>query len=236
MGAGTDRRYLGHPNLWHPCLMTSPLRCPAPGKSFTAEVVIKRSRFIATLQRADSEADARDFVTQVKAHYPAARHNCSAFLVELAQANRVERSSDDGEPAGTAGMPMLEVLRSSGLTNVAVVVTRYFGGVLLGTGGLVRAYSGAVQAVLDETAVVELRPATRCVLELDHANAGQIEAELRARGWQIAELEYGSKVTLTIACPPAAVAELESEIAARTGGVIPVKKANTIVVEHPLSL
>ena len=100
------------------------------------ETEVKRSRFLATLARADDEQQARDVIALVKAEFPDARHHCQAFIVDVPDAQPIERSSDDGEPAGTAGMPMLETLRGAGLGNVVAVVTRYFGGTLLGTGGL----------------------------------------------------------------------------------------------------
>src|SRR5690625_7410464 len=115
---------------------TMETRTVPPGVTATTELEIRRSRFITWLRRAGEEAAARALVDEARHTYPDARHHCSAFVVRVPGANLVERSSDDGEPAGTAGMPMLEVLRGSGLVDVAAVVVRYFGGVKLGTGGL----------------------------------------------------------------------------------------------------
>ena len=114
-----------------------------------AETEVKRSRFIACAARVPDEDAARAFLAEIRAEFADARHHCSAYILHVDGANPVERSSDDGEPAGTAGQPMLEVLRGSGLQDVAVVVVRYFGGVKLGTGGLVRAYQDATRAVLE---------------------------------------------------------------------------------------
>ena len=111
-----------------------------------AEIVEKKSRFIAYLAKCESEEEATDFIEKIKKKHWDARHNCSALVI--GDSAQLTRCSDDGEPAGTAGRPMLEVLLGSGVRNVAVVVTRYFGGVLLGTGGLVRAYSQAVKEAL----------------------------------------------------------------------------------------
>ena len=122
----------------------SSLIVQARGSLTTGEIEIKRSRFITWIGRADDGGEARDLIAMAKSEYPDARHHCSAYIHEVPGANRVERSSDDGEPSGTAGRPMLDVLVGSGLTDVAAVVIRYFGGVKLGTGGLVRAYSDAV--------------------------------------------------------------------------------------------
>ena len=109
------------------------------------EIVEKKSRFIATVKPVDSEEEASAFIAEMKKKYWDARHNCSAFVI--GEHNEIQRSSDDGEPAGTAGHPMLDVLLGEGIHNTAVVVTRYFGGTLLGTGGLVRAYSKSVQGL-----------------------------------------------------------------------------------------
>ena len=114
-------------------------------KDFRQEIVIEKSRFICTLKKVHSEAEAQEFIKTIKKEFWDATHNCSAYIVdEMAQ-----RSSDDGEPSGTAGLPMLEVLRKNKLTNTAAVVTRYFGGIKLGAGGLVRAYSSSAAENLD---------------------------------------------------------------------------------------
>ena len=119
------------------------------------EIVEKKSRFIATVKPVESEEEAVAFINEMKKKYWDARHNCSAFVIGEHQ--ELTRCSDDGEPAQTAGRPMLDVLLKEGITNVAVVVTRYFGGVLLGTGGLVRAYQKAVQEGLAASQIIEKR-------------------------------------------------------------------------------
>lgn len=162
-----------------------------------AEVEIKRSRFIACAARVVDEPAARDFLAEVRAAYPDARHHCSSYILRVGGANPVERSSDDGEPAGTAGQPILEVLRGSGLQDVAVVVVRYFGGVKLGTGGLVRAYQDATRAVLESTAVTRRERRDVWQVTADHATAGKLEAELRARGLDVVAA-YAETVTLTV--------------------------------------
>ncbi|WP_420100026.1 IMPACT family protein [Corynebacterium sp.] len=162
-----------------------------------AETEVKRSRFIACAARVVDEDAARTFLAGIRAQFPDARHHCSAYILHVDGANPVERSSDDGEPAGTAGQPMLEVVRGSGLQDVAVVVVRYFGGVKLGTGGLVRAYQDATRAVLDEVAVRRREPRDLWTLDVGHGEAGKIEAELRGRGFGV-EASYGQTVTLTL--------------------------------------
>ncbi|WP_300539798.1 YigZ family protein, partial [uncultured Nocardioides sp.] len=127
-----------------------------PGRSAEAEIEVKRSRFRCTLERVEDEAAARALVERLRREHWDARHHCSAFVVGPPPVP-VERSSDDGEPAGTAGAPMLEVLRGAGLSDTAVVVTRWFGGTLLGAGGLVRAYGDAVRAAVARAGLLERR-------------------------------------------------------------------------------
>lgn len=165
--------------------MTSLLTLTADSQPET-DLEVKRSHFLARAARTDTEAQAREFIAQVRQAHPTARHHCSAFIVSPEDclgdlsARPVERSSDDGEPSGTAGQPMLEVLRGSGLGRTTVVVTRYFGGTLLGTGGLVRAYSEATAMTLQAASRVRL--ATRYLWQVPAPLdlAGRLEADLRA--------------------------------------------------------
>ncbi len=206
-------------------------RTLARGATLTHELEVRRSRFITWVRRADDEPAARALVTEARAAYPDARHHCSAFVVRVPGANLVERSSDDGEPAGTAGMPMLEVLRGSGLVDVAAVVTRYFGGVKLGTGGLVRAYSDAVREALAAAPVVVLERYGLWSVDLPHADAGRVEAELRGQGVTVHHVAYGTQVRLTLAAADGAA--LGSSLAALTGGAATVTEAGSTVVERP---
>ena len=170
----------------------------APARS---EIEIKRSRFIASLARTDSEGDARAFIAQIRSEFPDARHHCTAFLIHQDTGPDTARSSDDGEPAGTAGGPMLNVLTESGLTNLTCVVTRYFGGTKLGTGGLVRAYSGAVQAVLEDAQTVRIVTLPSYQLQLPISEAGKIEAKLTQNGYQILDRDFAEEATLRFAAP-----------------------------------
>ncbi|MFP5415584.1 MAG: IMPACT family protein [Actinomycetes bacterium] len=171
------------------------------------ETQVRRSRFLTTLARVEDEAEARAVVGEVRGEFPDARHHCVAFVVEVPGAQPVERSSDDGEPAGTAGTPMLEVLRGAGVSQVLAVVTRYFGGVLLGTGGLVRAYSDAVSDALDSAPRV--RPEVRLLvgLELPASEAGRVQGALLNRGVAVVDASWGgAHVLLTLATPDASAA------------------------------
>ncbi len=166
-----------------------------------AELEIKKSRFIATLARTDDETTARDQIAAVRAEFPDARHNCTAFRVTEPGALVVERSSDDGEPAGTAGMPMLEVLRGADVEQITAVVTRYFGGILLGTGGLVRAYSDAVQAALADAPKVRPVVWQLAGLTVSAADAGRIDGLLRGHDFDVIDTRWGAEVSLTLAVP-----------------------------------
>jgi uncharacterized YigZ family protein len=207
------------------------VRTLARGTTVRTELEIRRSRFLTWLRRADDEAAARALVAEARSAYPDARHHCSAFVVRVPGANLVERSSDDGEPAGTAGMPMLEVLRGSGLVDVAVVVVRYFGGVKLGTGGLVRAYSDAVRSVLELAPVVAQRRTRLHAVDLPHADAGRIESELRALGYAVVDVAYADRATLTLASDDDA--GLASALASLTGGTAELRPAGATTVEEP---
>jgi uncharacterized YigZ family protein len=183
-----------------------------------AEIEVKRSRFLCTLVRVEDEAVARSVVERLRKQHWNAGHHCSAFRIGPPP-GAVERSSDDGEPAGTAGAPMLDVLRGAGVSDVAAVVTRWFGGTLLGAGGLVRAYGDAVRAALDEAGTLRRSLVREHLLELDHADAGRIESELRTRGIAILDTEYGARVSLTLGVPPAQEPPLAAMLAELTSGV-----------------
>lgn len=173
------------------------------GPDVTGTYEEKRSRFVAVMRRCDDEDTARDLFSELRRAHPDARHHCSAFLVDVPGASRIERSNDDGEPSGTAGTPMLEVLRGSGMTGVGAMVVRWFGGTKLGAGGLVRAYGSAVSSALDEAwragRIVEVTRTPAWRAEVDHSLAGGLEGAFRAAGAQVLGVEYGGRVVLTVA-------------------------------------
>lgn len=160
------------------------------------EIAEKKSRFIATVQPVETEEEAVAFIERMKKKYWDARHNCSAFVIGSKQ--ELTRYSDDGEPGGTAGRPMLEVLLGQEITNVAVVVTRYFGGVLLGTGGLVRAYTKAVQEGLKNSQIVTLAYGTLVQMETDYNGIGKVQYILGKAGVPIQKSDYTDVVTLQV--------------------------------------
>lgn len=160
------------------------------------EIEISRSRFLTRLARVNDEAEAREIIARVKAEHPRARHHCTAFVLGADQ--RVQRSSDDGEPSGTAGAPMLEALVSARLSDVVAVVTRYFGGVLLGAGGLTRAYRGAVAEATAQAKRQRRECLTPVRVRASYDTSAQIEAEARRRGYVMGESKYAADVTHTI--------------------------------------
>lgn len=189
------------------------------------EITIRKSRFITRLRRVEDEAQARAVIEQVRREHRTARHNCSAFA--LGPGAQIARSSDDGEPAGTAGMPMLEVLTGRPVSDVVAVVTRYFGGIKLGTGGLVRAYSDAVVAGLDAAGTRTRRLSMRGAVEVDPSAAGKLENELRSGGVHVVGVDYAARATLEVAVPIAQWSEFSDRIAGLTGGRAQVEELGT---------
>lgn len=174
-------------------------------------------------------------VTRLREEFPDARHHCSAFVVWQDGAAPIQHSSDDGEPSGTAGRPMLDVLTGAGLSNVCAVVVRYFGGTLLGTGGLVRAYSDAVSAVLAELPVVRAVRASLWELALPYADAGRVESELRGRdGFDVVQVTAGAtgQVVRFASVDDDALAAAVAGSTRGTGELVP---AGSTMREEPIS-
>lgn len=166
------------------------------GDVVEAEIVVQRSRFLAQATRVESEPLAREFIAGVRARHHDARHHCTAFV--LGPEASLRRSNDDGEPSGTAGRPILDAISGRELSDVAVVVTRWFGGTLLGTGGLTRAYGDAAAAVLDVAGTREREQWQTVVVRAEHAQAGALEHRLRHLG-RVNAVEYGAEVCFTVA-------------------------------------
>jgi uncharacterized YigZ family protein len=203
---------------------------PTTLRTVTAPVVAsleeKRSVFECWLRRVDDEAGARAVVEEARSTHWDARHHCSAFV--LGPGGAVVRSNDDGEPAGTAGMPMLEVLTGAGLSDVVAVVTRWFGGTLLGTGGLVRAYGGAVRAAVDRATVLVRRQLRVLEVRTEPAAAGRMEHELRAQGVEVLDVRWGAgEVRLQVGVVAEQVAQVRSEVGRLTSGTGLVEEVGT---------
>ena len=182
------------------------------------EITEKKSRFIATIRPVETEDEALVFIEEMRKKYWDARHNCSAFI--LGERQETMRCSDDGEPSQTAGRPMLDVLSKAGLTNTAVVVTRYFGGTLLGTGGLVRAYSAAVQEGLKNSRMITKYWGTRLTVGTDYNGIGK---EI-----PITDAEYTDQVKFTVLVPAARVPEIIKAVTEATAGQAAVDETDSL--------
>lgn len=158
------------------------------------EVVIRKSRFIGHVMPIENEAEAVVFIEDIKKKHWNATHNCSAY--SLGERDEIQRQSDDGEPSGTAGKPILEVIRNQGVKNVAIVVTRYFGGIMLGAGGLIRAYTDGAVLALEAGEVITRVLRREVFVEIDYTWLGKVENELRGRGIQTGDTVFTDKVTL----------------------------------------
>ena len=190
------------------------------------EIVEKKSRFIATVRLVESEEEALSFIEEMKKKYWDARHNC--FVYSIGMNREYTRCSDDGEPSGTAGRPMLDVILGEDIYNVAVVVTRYFGGVLLGTGGLVRAYSKAVQEGLANSEIIEKKYGISMVVETDYTGIGKIQYLAGERKLPILDSEYTDKVVLKLLVPSGEIESVQKAITEGTNGRAKMKKEKDI--------
>ena len=196
----------------------------APGKGVDVELEIKRSRFLTRLRRVEGEADARAIIEERRSTHFDARHHCSAFV--LGPDGRTARSSDDGEPAGTAGVPMLQVLQKHGLTDVVAVVTRYYGGIKLGAGGLVRAYSDAVAQAVDAAGTREVVMSALLTVDVDFVQAGAIEDQLRGLTLPsgvavvVDGVEWTDHAHIHVAVPTTHVDELQTTLATLSAGAL----------------
>lgn len=165
-------------------------------QAHSIENVISKSRFIAYIKPVSTENEAKAFIDEIKTKHKDATHNCSAYTVGPEM--NIQKANDAGEPSGTAGIPMLEILKKQEIHNVCVVVTRYFGGIKLGAGGLIRAYSGAVRDVIYDIGRVELREAIPVTVTLDYDQTGKFEYELASTTFLLREQFYTDKVSYQI--------------------------------------
>lgn len=198
-----------------------------------AEIEVKRSRFICDLVRVETEEEARDVIERVRAGSREARHHCTAFI--LGADGATQRSNDDGEPSGTAGAPMLEVLRGRHLRDVVAVVTRWFGGTLLGTGGLIRAYGDAVTAAVDAATLVRREQRAVVGLTVSHATAPRLENALRTHsGVTVTDTAYAARdVTLTVAVAPDDLEDVRALVAELSSGGAALVDLGTEWVDVP---
>lgn len=197
--------------------------CMTIASSLEEETVIRKSRFICSLGKVYSEEEAQDFIRSIKKRYWDATHNCSAYIV--GEDGTARRSSDDGEPSGTAGIPMLEVLQRAGLVNVVAVVTRYFGGIKLGAGGLVRAYSGCVAEAVQHAGIARIIPVGIYCFPWNAADVGRILNILyTCHIFNVADVDYGEDAVITIALPVARLDEAREWLRESLGREISLKQ------------
>jgi uncharacterized YigZ family protein len=197
------------------------------------ETEVLKSRFICSIERVRDETDARSFLEQQRKRYWDASHNCYAYV--LGEKGMTQKASDDGEPSGTAGVPMLEVLRRRALTDLIAVTTRYFGGTKLGAGGLIRAYGHSVTAAIDAIGIVERRPLMVMAIIADYTTAGRLENSFRNSPFPLNEIEYGNEVTFVTHLEPADVPNLETWLAEQTNGSVEALQLGEAIVEVPVT-
>jgi len=194
-----------------------------------AEIVIKKSRFIANVAPAPTEEAAWAFIEKIRAEHREATHNCFAFKAGTAQ-----RMSDDGEPSGTAGRPIFDVLEKQGLSDTVIVVTRYFGGILLGAGGLVRAYSQAAAAGVKAAGIAEGVPAVDLRLHVAYALVGKVQHLLQQRGALILDTGFGVDATIDCRVLKDAAAGLERELTDLSAGRLRIDRLREVLVTADL--
>ncbi|GAA0543684.1 YigZ family protein [Streptomyces antimycoticus] len=185
------------------------------------EIEINRSRFLCTLAPAATEQEAQDVIQRVRKEHPTATHNCFAYVIGAD--GGVRKASDDGEPGGTAGVPMLQMLLRREVRYAVAVVTRYYGGVKLGAGGLIRAYGGAVGEALDRLGTVTRQRFRLVTVTVDHQRAGKLENDLRATGRAVREVRYAEAVTIELGLPEADVDAFRDWLADATAGTAAVE-------------
>ena len=191
-----------------------------------AEIVEKKSRFIGQIFPIHSEEEAQRIVNEIRKKHYDARHHCFAYV--LGEKNEIERCSDDGEPSGTAGRPMLDLLVGAGVHDALAVVTRYFGGVLLGTGGLVRAYSAATKEALQKCDIREKEAGYRTTILADYVDFGKIQYLAANLGLSEENVEYGEKVSVTYGISEKQIDAFEKEVINKTGGKCKIDRGNKI--------
>lgn len=202
-------------------------------QSTVAEYEINKSRFIAYLERIATENEAIEFIGKIKKKHWDARHNCSAYII--GEKANFQKADDDGEPSGTAGKPMLEVLKKNGLTDVVVVVTRYFGGIKLGAGGLIRAYGTSVTNAISATQIVEKVLFSRLAVTIDYTLLGTLENNLHLSEYIIESKEFTDKVTLNILVPKTTVSSVKEAIINWTSSHCSITQLNEFFYEISVS-
>ncbi|MFB1049923.1 YigZ family protein [Paraliobacillus sp. JSM ZJ581] len=195
------------------------------------EQLIQKSRFIGYVRRVETEEQAQAFIQEIKKKHHDATHNCSAYMI--GEYNQIQKANDDGEPSGTAGVPILEVLKKKELKDTAVVITRYFGGIKLGAGGLIRAYSSTTSLALNTTGIVERKLMQKMKITVAYPLLGKIENELRSASYAIESIDYSEKVTFHVLVSITHVSAFQAWIVDLTSDQVIFDLGGEIYVEIP---
>lgn len=200
----------------------------------TAELIIKKSQFICTLARTETEAEAKAFIAEIKTKHRKATHNCFAYMIGLN--DEIQRESDNGEPSGTAGVPILEVLKNLELHNVCAVVTRYFGGIKLGAGGLIRAYSNATSHAIETVGIVKKVVQTELALTVSYSAFGKLQNYLENKQINLLDTHFATEVTTLVAIDTPQVKEFSDQVIDLMNGQVTIKEGQEKYVEVPYEL
>ncbi|MBM7840428.1 putative YigZ family protein [Alkalihalobacillus xiaoxiensis] len=198
-------------------------------KTGQAEMIVQKSRFIAHFMRTETEEEAIAFIAAIKKEHGSANHNCSAYLI--GENSLIQKANDDGEPSGTAGVPMLEVLKKKDLKDTTVVVTRYFGGVKLGAGGLIRAYGSSVSEGLKQVGIVNRKLSYIVEATVDYTWLGKLENEIRQSGYLLKEIVYLEKVVVRTYVEEAFIDSFYSWITEVTNGQAELNNTEAVYLE-----
>ncbi|WP_146552441.1 MULTISPECIES: YigZ family protein [Rummeliibacillus] len=202
-------------------------------KDGNSEIVISKSRFIANCKRVETEQEAIDFIQSIKKAHRSATHNCSAYLI--GEQDQIQKASDDGEPSGTAGVPILEVLKKQHLKDSVVVITRYFGGIKLGAGGLVRAYGKATTAGIEASGIVERRLHHLMKIVVDYVWLGKLENEIRNSPYSIKNINYTDRVEFFVFVPKEEESSFTEWLVEMTNGQATITRDDILFLEFEKS-
>ena len=196
-------------------------------KDGSAQITEKKSRFIGDVYNIENEEDALYYINETKKKYWDARHHCYAYII--GNNNEIKRFSDDGEPSGTAGKPILDVLDKSGIANCLIIVTRYFGGTLLGTGGLIRAYSEAAKSGIEASGIMEVKKGIQAQIDADYNSFGKIQYMCMERNIIITDTEYGENVHINMIIEESEYAHFQKAVADAFAGRLEIVKNDNVI-------
>ena len=196
-------------------------------KDGSAQITEKKSRFIGDVYNIENEEDALYYINETKKKYWDARHHCYAYII--GNNNEIKRFSDDGEPSGTAGKPILDVLDKSGIANCLIIVTRYFGGTLLGTGGLIRAYSEAAKLGIEASGIMEVKKGIQAQIDADYNSFGKIQYMCMERNIIITDTEYGENVHINMIIEESEYAHFQKAVADAFAGRLEIVKNDNVI-------